>query len=430
MLMPSSAYRTWGSSGAAASVVVLNNFCHAQGGASRVAIDEAVALAGCGVRVIFVGAVGPVCPELARAPLEVVCLDQGELAAAATRPGVLLQGLWNATAYRAVETVLRDLDPAASIVHLHGFTQALSSSVVRCAVRRQFSVVYTLHDFFLACPNGTFFDFAARAPCTRRAMSLDCLTTQCDKRNYAHKLYRVARSSIQRHLGRLPPGVKDYVALSRQSAALLRPYLPRDAQIYPVPNPIEVDKAAPVDVARNSTLVAVGRLDPEKGIDVLLEAARRTGMAVTLVGDGPLRDEAQAGGLCRVTGWMSREAVLAELESARCLIFPSLWYETYGLAVAEAAARGIPALVSDISAAAERVENGVTGWHVRAGDVDALARCLIALRDDAAVAAAGRAAYERFWSDPPTPARHIAKLMDVYREVLARRSLHAAEVGT
>jgi glycosyltransferase involved in cell wall biosynthesis len=428
MLTPSSAHRR--SSCTAQSVVVLNNFCHAQGGASRVAIDEAVALAGCGVRVIFIGAVGPVCPELARAPLEVVCLEQSELASAPARPGVIVQGLWNAAAYRALETVLRDLDPATSIVHLHGFTQALSTSPVRCAVQRGFSVVYTLHDFFVACPNGTFFDFAARSPCGRRALSLDCITAQCDKRNYAHKLYRVARSSIQRHLGQFPRGVKDYVALSRRSESLLRSYLPKDARIHPLPNPVEVDRAPPIEVARNSNLVAVGRLDPEKGIDVLLEAARRAGVLLTLVGDGPLRHEAQASGLCRVTGWMSREGVLAELESARCLVFPSLWYETYGLAVAEAAARGIPALVSDISAAAERVENGVTGWHCRAGDVGDLADRLVALRDDAAVAAAGRAAYERFWSDPPTSAGHIAKLMDVYREILTRRSLHASEVGT
>ena len=403
------------------SVLVVNNFCHAQGGASRVAIDEAVALAHSGVRVIFFGAVGPVCPELQQAPLEVVCLQQRELAAAGGRAHVLVQGLWNAKAHRALATVLDRLDPESTIVHLHGFTQALSSSPVRCAVGRGFSVVYTLHDFFLACPNGAFFDYQLRQPCTRRALSFDCITTQCDKRNYGQKLYRVVRSGVQRTMGRFPTGVKDYIALSRKSAEVLHPYLPSDATVHPVSNPIDVAKQAPVDVARNGSVVAVGRLDPEKGIDVLVRAAQRTGTPLTLIGDGPLRQQFAAGGSCRVTGWLPREAVLAELEAARCLVFPSLWYETYGLAVSEAAARGIPAIVSDVSSAAERVQDGVTGWHARAGNDEDLSRCLTLVKDDAAVETAGRAAYDQFWSDPPTSADHVTKLTEVYRMILARR---------
>jgi glycosyltransferase involved in cell wall biosynthesis len=223
---------------------------------------------------------------------------------------------------------------------------------------------------------------------------------------------------IQRQFGHLPRDVYDYIALSDQSKELLRPYLPRDAQIYSVANPIEVEKAAPVDVARNRTLVAVGRLDIEKGIEILLEAARRSGTRLTLIGDGPLRHVAEASGVCRVTGWLSRDAVFAELRLARCLVFPSIWYETYGLAVAEAAALGIPAIVSDICAAAERVENGMTGWHARAGDVSDMIRCLDIVNEDDAVAAAGKAAYAKFWSRPPTRDQHVADLTAVYRAML------------
>lgn len=402
------------------SVVVLNNHCHVQGGASRVAIDEAIGLANSGADVTFVGAVGPICAELASAPLKVVCLGQMELAAAAGRPGVILQGLWNVRAARALAALLATLEPRRTIIHLHGFTQALSTSPVRSALERGFQVVYTMHDFFLACPNGSFFDYVANVPCQRRAMSADCITTNCDKRQYAQKLYRVARSAAQLHAGRLPSGVKNYIALSRRSEDLLRPYLPPDARIHSVPNPIDIQKMPPVSVACNERLVAIGRLDPEKGIDVLLRAVRQAGVQLTLVGDGPLRRQAEQTGLCRVTGWLSREGVLAELESARCLVFPSLWYETYGLVVEEAAARGIPAIVSDICAAAERVEHGRTGWHARAGSVEDLVQCMNIIRDDRVLEAAGHAAYERFWSNPPTRSVHIAALTAVYRDILAR----------
>jgi glycosyltransferase involved in cell wall biosynthesis len=400
------------------SVVILNSFCHVQGGASRVAIDEAVGLARRGVAVTFVGAVGPVAEELSTAPLRVVCLGQPQMSDGLSNPKVALQGLWNMAAYEAMKAVLRECDPRETIVHLHGFTQGLSSSPVRCSLARGFRVVCTLHEYVTACPNGAFFDYASESPCSRRPLSVQCLTRNCDKRLYIHKAFRVLRTGVQRSAGGLPGGVRHYIGLSRRSVDVLRPYLPRDARIFFLDNPVEVSQAAPVEVARNRTVVAIGRLDPEKGVQVLIEASRLSETEVLFVGDGPLRPLAERSKTCRVTGWLPRDRVLATLDSARCLAFPSLWCETFGLSVSEAAARGVPAIVSDICGTAERVEHDVTGWHVRAGDVAALAGHFDRIRDDALVAAAGRATYARFWSAPPTSERHTEQLLQIYEQVL------------
>jgi glycosyltransferase involved in cell wall biosynthesis len=400
------------------AVVVLNNNCSAQGGASRVAIDEAVDLAAQGLDVTFIGATGPVCPELEAAPLRTICLNQLELVNAAGRPDVMLQGLWNMTAYRTTKRILERLDRRKTIVHMHGFTQALSTSAIQSALKMRFRVVYTMHDFFAACPAGGFFDYKESAPCYRKALSFDCVTTNCDKRNYLHKLYRVARSKIQIEMGGFPRHVMNYISLSRRSVEILRPYLPAEARIFSVPNPVLIDKSPPVEVQQNTSAAVIGRLDPEKGIKWVLEASRISGTPVTFVGDGPLRKDAEASSNCRVTGWVQRARVLAELETARYLIFPSLWFETYGLSVSEAAARGVPAIVSDVSAASERVRDNITGWHARAGDVMDLVRCLEIAKDDAAIRAAGRAGYEEWWSDPPTIRKHTNRLIEVYAEIL------------
>ena len=108
---------------------------------------------------------------------------------------------------------------------------------------------------------------------------------------------------------------------------------------------------------------------------------------------------------------------------ARCLVFPSLWYETFGLVVDEAAARGVPTIVSDITAAAERVEDGVTGWIFRSGDQESLIARMQAVRDDALVRLAGQAAYQRFWSNPPDRAHHVRGLLKIYEAVMARDQL-------
>lgn len=402
------------------TIIVLNDYCHVQGGASRVAVDEAVALAHEGMDVVFLGAVGPVCDELRQAPLRVVCLEQPELLNVGKNPMVMVQGLWNFAAKRRMEELLRTLDPRSTVVHLHGYTKALTSSPMRAATAMGFAAICTLHDFYTACPNGAFFDFQARRACPKQGLSVGCISTNCDKRHYVHKLYRVVRSFAQKYLGQLPRAVKHYITLSENSVRLLRPYLPRDAQFHPLENINEVPHAPLLNVVANKAIVAVGRLDVEKGVESLLAAAALAKVPLTFVGDGPLRYLVDAAPNCRVTGWVTPDQVMAELEQARCLVFPSLWYETYGLVVTEAAARGIPAIVSTISAASERVRDGVEGWHVAAGDVEALAQALRQVMDNSVVQKAGQAAYDRFWANPPTRVRHTQALLGIYQTVLAR----------
>ena len=400
------------------TILVLNDYCFINGGASKIAIDEAISMADAGQRVIFLGACGPISAELQASKVEVHCLNQPELLNVGKNPGVMLQGLWNFRAHAAMKTLLKKLDAASTVIHLHGYTKALTTSPVRAAVEQGFNVVCTLHDFFAACPNGAQYDYREARPCPRQGLSMDCIQANCDKRHYAHKVYRVARSVIQKYVGELPGGVHHYITLSNRSADILRPFLPADAHYYALENLIETVERPPVDAAANTALVAVGRLDIEKGIEVLLEAVRRTGLPLTLVGEGPLRGLAESVPNCRVTGWVTPEQVQAELEKARCLVFPSLWYETYGLVVAEAASRGIPAIVSDISAASERVENGVHGWHMESGNVDDLVRCLLLTKSDDNIRNAGQSAYQRFWSAPPTRANHIRGLLNIYSKVL------------
>ncbi len=402
-------------------VLVLNDFCHVQGGASKVAIDEAIALAEAGVPVTFLGAVGPICEALQDAPLRTICLGQPQLLDVARRPSAALQGIINRAANAAVRELLASHNPASTIVHLHGYTKALTTGPALVARRAGFHPIVTLHDFFSACPNGAFYDYRKQEPCSLVALSSRCIITACDKRHQIHKVYRVARGFAQRHVAGFPSSVLDYVALSRRSADILRPYLPRDAALYPLDNIIDVPPAPPVNVAANRNLLVLGRLDAEKGVRLAAETAARAGWLIVFAGEGPERDALERLG-ATITGWISKEQVWQLLGQARCLIFPSHWYETFGLVVSEAAARGVPAIVSDVSAAAERISEGVTGWTFRSGDGDDLTRCLHLLHDDALVARVGRAAYDDFWSSPPDRQHHTEALLSIYTNVLARRS--------
>jgi glycosyltransferase involved in cell wall biosynthesis len=315
--------------------------------------------------------------------------------------------------------ILGPLDRRSTIVHLHGHTKALTTTPVLAASRAGFAVVSTLHDFFAGCPNGALYNYVQQALCPLRGLSMSCAMTSCDKRNRLHKAYRLLRGAAQRSIGRYPAVVRDYISLSQRSEDLMKQYLPADARFHPVSNIIDVAKARPIDVAHNQDLLVIGRLDVEKGVGLAAEAARRARLPIVFVGDGPERQVVEAAG-ARVTGWLSPDKVKDELERARCLVFPSVWYETFGLVVAEGAARGVPAIISDISAPAERVSHGIDSWVFRSGDIDDLAGQMAVTRSDATVCNAGIAVYQRYWARPSDPSRHVAELTAIYDEVIGR----------
>jgi glycosyltransferase involved in cell wall biosynthesis len=97
-----------------------------------------------------------------------------------------------------------------------------------------------------------------------------------------------------------------------------------------------------------------GRLSPEKGISTLLAAWQILGEQIPLkiVGDGPLADEvATAGSEIPGVEWLGRqpqEQVQKLMQNAKILVFPSVWYETFGMVVIEAYAVGLPVIASNL----------------------------------------------------------------------------------
>lgn len=139
----------------------------------------------------------------------------------------------------------------------------------------------------------------------------------------------------------------------------------------------------------------VGRLEPHKGLGVLLDAFDRlwrepAPVRLVVVGDGSLRAEverraAAAGpGLVRVEGRLPHPQVVQWMRAADALVVPSL-FEPWGLVVNEGMACGLPIVATDrVGASDDLIEHGENGLIVPAGDPRALADAMRALRDDPA----------------------------------------------
>jgi glycosyltransferase involved in cell wall biosynthesis len=146
----------------------------------------------------------------------------------------------------------------------------------------------------------------------------------------------------------------------------------------------------------------VGRLAPEKGLDVLMHALDGVDAELVVVGSGPEEEQLRriAPPRTRFLGHLDRDELPAWYSAADALVLPSL-SEPWGMTLNEGAAAGLPLVATDaVGAARELVEDGVNGFVVRAGDVGALHDALERVASD-----------ESFRRDASVRSRELAAAM-------------------
>jgi glycosyltransferase involved in cell wall biosynthesis len=322
--------------------------------------------------------------------------------------------------------MLLSKDPTKTVVHVHTWMKALSPGIISTALNRGFRVVMTLHDFFAVCPSGGFYIHPDRRTCDKTPLSAGCLTCNCDRRSYSHKLWRFARTALQNWWLRIAQRVHHYIGVSQFSVDLMRRYLPPRVPITIVRNPVPCRDSGPAPVDEGSNFIFLGRLVPEKGAELFAEASARGGVPAVFVGGGELEgDLRRRFPDATFRGWLKPAEVTATIRRARALVFPSLWYETLGLSAIEAMANGVPVIVSDRCAASEFVQNEYSGLHFQSGSAESLARQLRRLCDDTLALRLGRNAYNWYWRDPWSLDAHVDQITQVYEEtLLGKGQLH------
>ncbi|HEX8416779.1 MAG TPA: glycosyltransferase [Methylobacterium sp.] len=407
-------------------VVVLAEFAVPSGGAEKVALESARGLAEAGIAVTYIQAIaGAADPLLDHPGVRRICLGLSDVWSRSPAAAAL-SAIWHREAARRLAKVLDGLARPPDLLHLHQWTRSLSPSVFPVLFARGVPVVATLHDYFLACPNGVHYRFDRAEPCRLAPMSAPCLVAPCDGRSRAHKLVRVARTAALRAaIGRNRLHVVHVSDASRtRIGGLLGAY---DVRHHRIDNPVRVAKGPAADPARGDAVAYVGRLTREKGADLVAGAAAEAGLTALLVGTGPLEAELRAMPGVELMGWQAPDAVERLLRTrARALVAPSRWYETGPLTVYEALAAGLPVVVSGRAGASEKVADGVSGFVVEP-DVAPLTAALRKIARDDAARALGLAAHARYWGAPMTLAAHADALVSLYATLVRERASIASE---
>ncbi len=187
------------------------------------------------------------------------------------------------------------------------------------------------------------------------------------------------------------------IAVSSAARALVERYVPGDYEI--VPNGVETARFHP-DVAPHAslrgdapTVLFVGRLDPRKGVHVLLDAMVRVRRAVpearlVVAGHGPLaaslRRHARAlpAGVVRFTGAVDAAQLPHYYAAADVVVSPALGNESFGIVLLEAMSSGRALVASDIDGYRSVVTHGRDGLLTPPGDAPTLAHAIEAALSD------------------------------------------------
>lgn len=322
-----------------------------------------------------------------------------------------LYGTGDPVAETSFAAVLDHVQP--DVVHLHALTSAISLRTVRACQQRRLPVVFTYHTPTVTCMRGTLLrwgtDLCAGEMDTR-------LCTQC----LLHK--HGLKPPFNTLIAALPPALTDWargrqggvwtalqmrrlvdirhtttheflqsvdqiVVLCRWTQALLHANgLPAD-KVYVAPHglaalPQDISPAAEVP-ARPLKLAYLGRLDPVKGVDVVVRAMRDLLTApiqldiygVTQPGNETYREQlrALAENDLRINFCppLPNAEMVRTLRQYHALVAPSQVLETGPLVVLEAFAAGIPVIGSNLGGIAELVTTGVDGLLVDPASVSA-----------------------------------------------------------
>jgi glycosyltransferase involved in cell wall biosynthesis len=176
---------------------------------------------------------------------------------------------------------------------------------------------------------------------------------------------------------------------------------------------------------RDDDVLFVGRLVEEKGIRVLLKAATLLPFKLTIIGDGPMKklvtEAASTNPNIRFLGFQDKITIARHMKKCKALIFPSIWYEGFPLAILEAFSTGTLVIASRLGAMAEIIQDGVNGLLFEAGSARALTDKI--LRVDAepdkarSLANNARLSYISHY----TPEKNYRLLMSIYNKALAQK---------
>ena len=327
------------------------------------------------------------------------------------------RALYSFEARRRLGALLRAFRP--DVAHLQHIYRQLSPAVLDALAAYGVPTVQTIHDYWMVCPSRQLYLYSRQEMCERcrGGRFYHAARYRCVNYGLGASLLGMLEAYLSRWTRIYPRRVRFFMTPSEfLRQRLIEGGLP-ESRVLRLPYFIDAAQYAPA--FEGDGVLYLGRLEVEKGPQILIEAARRLpGIPFYVAGSGRLeavlRARAADLGNVRWLGHLDRAAAQAALRAARLVALPSTCHDVAPLALLEAFASGKPVVASAVGGLPELVREGETGRLVPPNDAEALAAAIADLHAAPARAAElGRAA-RRYVERHHDPERHYQALLAIY----------------
>lgn len=398
------------------NVIVVNDYDYVQGGASLVAIEQANLLYEAGYNVIFFCAVSNKEKSILNEKIKVVNTNLFDSLTNPNKIKGLIQGINNKKAYFLMNNLLKLYPSDETIVSIHGYTKALSVSFIRACKKNNVKTILTAHDYFSICPNGGLFNYKKNRVCSLQGKVI-CKFCNCDSRNYLFKMYRNIRFFKQDKIFKFRKRINYLITISETNEKILKRFF-ENSEIVRIYNPTSINnKMSRISVLDNNYYVYIGRVDKEKGLDLVCKQFKKTNDQLIIVGSGNMLEELKSefsSKQIEFTGWLSHDKVIEKMRLAKGLIFSSLVYEGAPLTVFESQSIGLPCFISKFSNGIDFITND-DGIIYNPYD-DSLSKTINSITNEE-IDRLSINSYKKYWDFPFDKSGYIKKIIELFQKV-------------
>jgi len=334
-----------------------------------------------------------------------------------------LRLLYSVQAKKKFEKLIKDENP--DLIHLHSIYHQISPSILHANRKPKLPVVMSLHDYKVICASYLMLNKEKTCEACKGGRYYYCLLKSCVQYSYIKSLLNTLEMYLHHKILNIYNLVDIFIAPSRFLKEKIAEMGFKNNIVY-IPHFIRLEQFIPKYDWEEKSIIYFGRISKEKGLVTLIEAMKKiNGVVLKIVGEGPYKEfllsryKNQNLKNIKYLGYKSGENLRSEIRNSMFVVFPSEWYETFGLVALEAFALGKPVIGSRIGAIPELVRDNVTGITFACGNVEDLRSKINYLKDDSnKIIELGKNARD-FVEQEFNGDKHYSKLINVYEEALS-----------
>jgi glycosyltransferase involved in cell wall biosynthesis len=298
--------------------------------------------------------------------------DSGELVGVRGKLTAFRSCLYSPWGLRVIKSLIKQHQP--EVVHVHELYPFFSPWILQACRKAGIPVLMTCHDFRLICPIGSCLRDGRICEMCREKSDFWCVLKNC-RDNIFESLSYAMRHFVAQKLKLYHKNITLFIALTEFAKKKLVNCGFAEERFAVVGNPAVINNSNPRQYP-GQYFAYVGRLSKEKGIDILLGAARMSGLPVRIAGDhsacADMLQEAPTN--VEFMGFLGKDHLAQFYKNTRCLVLPSTCYEMFPLVILEAMAYGVPVIAANIGGIPEIIEDGKSGLLFEPGNPEDLAR--------------------------------------------------------